>query len=272
MDRSVDQLFVGLQEHCAILSKALIEIVEGDIDSGFFHAAEWLEFAAGVCTVEVLTARFDSCLMYCGNAVDYEDARSELFSRIATELTIFQFTWSAFETLSKSINPPSIPKTQRFRGADALCQRVIFYLKQTPPVDGYESVINHLKKSVPSSCAHPGFDQEALPLFMGRSGIGINFVREVRNEFAHGAARLPEPDDSGDRWCGKKSRFPEQIRICSRVVLLTIQMLLCAYFGNKHFPLSLLRDRDMRLVEADIHQVLCTLHLKSEDGSKSERR
>lgn len=190
------------------------------------NAADWLELAAGVCKVEVLTARFDDTLMYCGTAMDYEGARSELLSRIVTQLTIFQFAWGAFETVAKIANPPSIPVKDRFQGKNGLVDRVIYYLRGATPVNGYQETLKQLKGCLSAKNPFPGFGSAAVPSYMGPSGLGINLVRKIRNTFAHGASRFPMPASGAEGWSGKKSQVPDFIALNTRVVLFTIQMLL----------------------------------------------
>lgn len=223
-----------VQAQCAALSKALAEVYfyeEGDYVRGgercsYQDAANWLELAAGVCRVEVLTARFDDCLMYCGTVMDYEDARSELMSMIATQLAIFQFAWGAFETVAKIADPPVIPVNLRFQGKNGTVDRIIYLLKEVTPAAAYLETVEQLKRELPPKNPFPGFGKTAVPAYMGLSGFGINLVRRVRNKFAHGASRFPEPANTKDGWSGTKSPWPNFIALNTRLVLFTIQMLL----------------------------------------------
>lgn len=102
-----------------------------------------------------------------------------------------------------------------------------------------------------------------LPPHMGLSGLGLDFVRQVRNKFAHGSARFPTPDDSSQGWCGRKSREPDVIALSSRIVLLSIQMLLKGYYAGKHVEVEVLEGEDGSRMEEDVHDVLDKLHLRA---------
>jgi len=255
-----------LQEHCAILSSTLAHLHQEDGTTfsrlgeilDFSHAAEWLELAAGVTKVEVVTARFDDTVMYCESALEYENARSELYSRIVTQLTIFQFAWGAFETTAKIANPLSIPASFRHRGANGLMDRIIFFLRNTPTTPTYQDCLNELRRFFRPGTVFAGLSSEPLLRHMGPSGVGINVVRRIRNRLAHGVGRIPGPDG----WGNGKSRDPEIIALSTRITLLTIQMILGTRFNERHFPIEVLRDADGELVEEDFHLVLSKLHLK----------
>lgn len=226
----------------------------------FNDAAEWLDLASAVKKVEVLTGGED--VFYCEGVMDYEDARSELLARLATELTVFLFAWGAFETAATVVGPSSIPAGLRHKGANGLVHRVVFFLRTVQPVAAYQGVLDELGRVLAQQpkyrrLLHSG----ALPAHMGLSGVGLDFVRKVRNRFAHGSARFPAPNASSEGWCGRKSREPDVIALSTRIVLLSVQMLLRGYYAGKHFTLAVLRDEDGGRVEADIHHVLQRLHL-----------
>jgi hypothetical protein len=267
MSRSGARL-LDLQEHCEMLSLTLSELWQHDpvtyIRDGatleFSDAAEWLDLASAVKKVEVLTGGED--VFYCEGVMEYENARSELLSRLATQLTIFQFTWGAFETVATLIGPASIPASLRLKGANGLIHRAVFFLRAIAPVTGYQVVLDELCQLV---AREPRYDRlvhsGSLPLHIGRSGVGLDLVRQVRNKFAHGSAQFPRPDESSEGWCGRKSCDPQVIALSSRIVLLSIQMLLKVYYAGKHLEVRALEDEDGGRIEADIQDVLDRLHL-----------
>lgn len=60
-------------------------------------------------------------------------------------------------------------------------------------------------------------------------GIGLSVVYEIRNEFAHGSFLFPEPPDWGIE---KKALEVDIFSVASRIVLLSIQMILIAKYKN----------------------------------------
>lgn len=260
---------IGLQEHCWRLSLVLAELwqhnpvtlEEGSESWEFGDAAAWLNMAAGVSKVEVDTARYDDPVMLCGTAAGYEDARSELYSRLAAELTVFMFVWGAFETVARIVGPPSIPPDQRTNGANGLVDRVLFQLRDFAQFDEYNQVLQELSLLVSRDPNYTRLArQEPMPPHIGASGAGLDLVRRVRNRFAHGSSNLPMPDSTERGWCGKTSDVPCLISISSRMVLLTMQMLLASYYAQHHFKLHVLEDEDGFTVDADVHVVLRELH------------
>jgi len=265
----LDDPLLELQDHSAILSHAISGLVGHDHFINYekeINAAEWLDVAAGVCKVELVTSRFNNCTMYCEPVLEYEDARSELVTRLVMQLIIFLFIWGAYESVTDIINPPSIPRTLRMKGADKPVDRTIFFLKDEPPLQAYLDILRQLKQLLLERPEYLRFlSLGALPPHMGTTGIGIDFVRRVRNKFAHGAASLPMPDGWIVDSHGKKSNDPEIIAISSRIVLFTIQMLLLTYYRDKHFNIEVPKHDDGLTIESDVHVVLSKLHLKAWD-------
>lgn len=260
---------IELQEHCWQLSLVLADLWQHDpvtLEKGgesweFGDAAAWLNMAAGVSKVEVDTARYDESVMWCSTAADYEDARSELFSQVAAQMTVFMFVWGAFETVARIVGPSSIPPEERTNGANGLVDRVLFQLRSFVPFEEYNQVVQELSSLVSGDPSYVRLTRQGpVPPHIGVSGIGLDVVRRIRNKFAHGSSNLPMPESTSQGWCGKSSDFPRLISISSRIVLFTIQMLLASYYAQHHFELHVLKDEDGFTADADVHIVLREVH------------
>ncbi len=267
---------IPVPEHCALLSRILShpelntvqyhrKVTTSDGETlDWSDAAEWLYTAASVDHVTIDTTRFDDSVMMCRPAWEYESARSELLTRLVTQLTIFNFVWGAFETLVKVIDPPKVPKDIK-PGAGSI-DAVLFYLKnEYEPkltVECYQEVLNDLAgllRTLPQYGNLSGHFK--LQPHVGISGMGINVIRRLRNKMAHGTMTLPLPDVNN----APSARDAELVESSSRLVLLTVQMLLRAYFKDETFDVDCLRDGDGSDEDEDVHSVLMRLHLRMSD-------
>lgn len=259
-----------LQRHCWNLSVVLQDLWEHCPDTvtnkdgvtfEWPDAAEWLDLAAGLQKVEVVTGSFDQSLMYCESALDYENARSDCLSSLLVRLTMFTFVWGAFEIIGNLIEPPSIPPALRRHGENSLVDRLICSIRFAKSLPAYTRAFDCLNRIIDQVPQYNKFRRTPpLPAFIGTAGAGVDFVRRVRNQFAHGAAKFPQPNDWGEDAQTKPS--PDQVIIghCTLITLFTIQMLLKEYFAGKNFEV---RSPDGE--EVDIHEVLETLHLGDAD-------
>lgn len=254
---------LDLQEHCHLLSSLLLDCQlagppqrHGEVPTSF-DAADWLALAASVREVDVLTGRFDSCLMFCGRAMEYEEARSELLSEIVAKLTVFTFTWGAFEIVARIINPPSIPRGQQVNGANGPLDRTIYSMRGTTPLAAYRDVLVAFSEVLASDTSY------GAPIASGRvapyareASMGIDAVRKIRNKFAHGALAFPPPEDWSESTPTERLLFP----LSSRIVLFTIQMLLIKHLREENVDVSVLRDKQGRL-RTNVCYALSRLHL-----------
>lgn len=88
---------IDLQTHCFRLGELL-----NKLDPYYFLSAiDWLTIASGVESVKIKTAKHDQTVLYCRGAFEYEEKRSELLSYLTTKLTIFNFVWNSFESVTK---------------------------------------------------------------------------------------------------------------------------------------------------------------------------
>ena len=209
---------VELAEHCSAVSRLLHALAfehpetadEGDEIYGWSRPAEWLDLAASVVKVEVVTAQDDNSLVMCGRAMDYENDRSELLSQLAMSITVFSFVWGAFESVVKIVNPPSVPRSARKDGNDKLVARVVYSLRSLIPDGVYQcrlAQIRHFMTSLPEYGA--SLPTGIGPVTSAEAGEGIDLVRRIRNKFAHGAAELPQRDD----WNGQDTAYNRLVRL-----------------------------------------------------------
>ena len=102
-----------LEEHCSALSSLLHDlayqepasVVKDGETYGWAQPADWLDLAASITKVDVLTAQGDSTLEYCESALDYENDQSALLSQFVTSLTVFSFVWALLNPLPRSCRP-----------------------------------------------------------------------------------------------------------------------------------------------------------------------
>ena len=193
------------------------------------NAIDWLKLSSSVDSINIDTAKHDDSVLYCGIVWDYEEARSKLMSSLSTELVRFHFVWGALESLIAEFVPSA--KIKKFGKINALCG----YLKKSnlegllPKgyVEEYNNLIelmgkiNQYKNDI-DAIAFPVTDNPNELIHVDIAGIGVYSVYRIRNKFAHGSMKFPEPE-SHDEDAGLNK---ELIIIATRIVLMTIIILL----------------------------------------------
>ena len=250
---------IDLQEHCFELKEFL-----GQWDQvPFLNAMAWLDIAAGVESVKVTTAKHDDTLAYCGTAMAYEDKRSELLSNLTTRLIIFNFVWGSFETVAKV-----------FLGIEryGVVDKTIKFLKQnyspSRPIAGYKDTLYSLRKFIEEDATYEvRSDAFKLNDSDDLNGLGLNVVKDIRNDLAHGSAYLPRPDDWGEGKTNLQSsehRHLKLIDTCTRIVLLTVQMVMLVHVRGKGIIVKCLVDQDGDEKESTAEQALHLIHLRAD--------
>lgn len=280
-----------IREHCYRLSHVLVDIdqnqlnpsktkeVEGEIFS-LGLAADWLGIASGIDYVSIIMGYYDSSLMFCSSAREYEDERSNVISHLALQLTIFNFVWGSFETIAKVLNLPKVPKNIKQRSS--LIDQVIFFLKNkyepSKPVTFYDETLYRLKKAlslIPAPEYHNLEDHFKLSDSQGVSGIGINVVRRIRNQFAHGAKQMPVPGNKN----GIRPLDAILVELSTRIVLHTTQMVLLGHLKGRYFDVDLIDYREWgwwgwddweEIGGESIEIILRGLHIKREPANEDQ--
>ncbi len=256
---------IDLQKHCYELEEFLSQLDQ----VRFLNTIDWLDIAAGVESVKVTTAKHDDTVAYCGTVMDYENERSKLLSNLATRLTIFNFVWGSFESVAKTLLGDTkgsiVNKTINF-----LTQNYISGL----PIAGYKDALSDLSALIKDDstyevCSNAFKIKKPDDL----NGIGLHVVRKIRNDLAHGSAHLPRPDDWGVRETNSQSsdrRHLKLIDTCTRIVLLTVQMILLVHVRGKEITVECLVDEEGDRKESTAEKALCFIHLQANDRPADE--
>jgi hypothetical protein len=233
--------------------------------------AEWLRRAAGVLSVDLDTAAFDDCFGYCETADDYFDRKSAIGSVAATALTVFLFTWGGFEALATTLF--SRRHIKRAGGkVKTACNALNGSNGGAPQLSGYRETLSELYEVLTIRGAHsPGLRRLKETPGNQLAGAALSAVYELRNDFAHGDFRFPAPPDEMDRNDPDNLPSIRTINLSSRLVLLTMQMLIISILPGAVVDVP----REMRRFEdEDEEEYLAVLmkvvHLQGQIGDEDE--
>ena len=230
---------------------------------------DWLDIAAGVESGKVTTAKHDDTLMYCGNAIAYENKRSELLSILATRLTIFNFVWGSFETVAKELldikRRGVVDKTIKFLKGNYYHRR---------PIANNEDTLYSLLKFIEDNESYE-FDYEMCKLhdIADLNGLGLDLVRQIRNDLAHGSAHFPTPDNwerGKTDLLSSERRHLNLIDTCTRIILLTVQMLLIAHVHGNEIMVKCFVDEDGDKIKSTAEQALHFFHLEADSTNENQ--
>ena len=247
---------IDIQIHCFRLGELLNELDP----YAFRSAIDWLTIASGVESVKVRTAKYDQTVLYCRGSFEYEEKRSELLSHLTTKLTIFNFVWGSFE---------SVTKVFLNRKHGSIVDQAIRFLKRNyglePSLAFYNDHLCALYKSIKYNEFYNEYCKEfKFHNFADLPGLGLHIVRKIRNDLAHGSAAMPLPDDWGEKSAKlspSEHRHLYLVDTCTRILLLTIQMFLLAHASGKKIIVDCLLDAEEDSVESTVQLALHQIHL-----------
>lgn len=225
----VKEMFKPLKLHAYHLAKAMISI-DGRIEYEDVH--DWLLLASGIDKIEFDVAKYDSCLGYCEMADEYTFKKEKLTEEFVRNLAIFQFIWGSFEALMSELNLPEVPLKRGRTKVDSPCHYIKCNEKNEFKKLGYEHVFDQFKKTATKFFKPSDFQSYfSCKKHVSNYSQGLYVIYKIRNHFAHGGdglTRFPEPDrhDDGINY------EANLMALSSRIVLLTIQMIILIYYGN----------------------------------------
>lgn len=221
---------LAIQEHAYELSKVFNCLDEGH-NSEYDIPREWLNLTAGVAKVVIVPAMYHSSIYFCGTAMDREKERGKIWSEFTKELTIFNFTWGAAESYIKI----DCPKQYYKNGKEIIkpVDKVKKYLGNfdLEVFDDYSHVCNQLYELIQrkGNIRIPDDYLESSPY-----GKGLILSKTIRNEFAHGARKLPDLDEIDDIELEDIDLVVDtkMISLATRCILFVIQALLMKIYKN----------------------------------------
>lgn len=218
----------------------------------WFHICAWLQMASSIENVKLITKKFDSSMVFCGFARQFENDRNVMLANLATEITRFNFIWGAFESLVEELEP-KIDGCNFEKYGKVAAARYIIRKSKISSFTGYnESLEKYIKNLIlllreTTNHSHIDNDQKENISKRFRKALyysrlqhhekGIFSVYKIRNLFAHGSYLLPYepyPDDLDNLHFNDT----DLIKISSTIVLMTMQMMLCSYFMNDNIMLE----------------------------------
>lgn len=253
---------VDLKRHCNNIARFFI--FENPYDPS--PVSSWFQLASGIKEVVYISDLFDSNDQLCGPAIEYEDERSKYNSKLILELTRFNFIWSGLEAyIDYQSFPPCPDQRGKINGVNFFLKNN--YLNKYSPVDNYSQILDYLKKLITK---HGDFDNSA-ELFLGSDCVsdqlvGLKIVYRIRNLFAHGAFVFHnfEYSEDYDLLDNLNLTTPLEIPIIvasSKIVLMTMQMILLASSNDLKFKIAQINESEERGISAI--KYLPKMHLKS---------
>ncbi len=264
-----------LEKHCYFLSKILIELSNhNNPNCQWTSAHNWIHLASSIQSINIVTEQFNEGIMYCGTAMERENAYSKTLEPFVKCLTIFNFTWNGLEVISKIIDPPKIPNTLKKRRNTI--DDLIFFLKNNYPnislPQQYNELLSELMKIL-NKDSSSNIDLKHIDegQYLNHVGKALAIIKLIRNDFAHGSTSLPEPDeytgavfrDSNDTLT--ETDYLRKVCISTSLLLLSIQMILISHYKENSFEIlnhANTHEEDYQ----DLIEMLFSVHLQNKQA------
>lgn len=225
---------IDLQGHSQLIANFLF-------DYGLSSSADWFDIASKIQEIGYNNFKYDELVGYCESADDYTDALGIAHKELIQELVIFNFIWNGLESLITALDLKACPfYSGKINSATHFIQ--MEFEPNALNFKYYNEVIKYLKTLLEGTDIIPTKANNTKDLFSlnkcnSNYGLGLTIVYKIRNEFAHGAFNFPTPNNwDKDEDTGKmkieKLKEPTIINVSSRIVLLSIQIILIGYFKN----------------------------------------
>ena len=193
---------------------------------------QWLAMLAGLRYVDVLPEDNQYWGM-CERADQYDAAKNDLASDIATEHTRLLYAWSSVERVLRLLRMPDVPDRRANNRYNQACQAITNAFPGDRGLEHYACAVKHLTDHAtrePSLRAErPLQDAGQVRPWRSSNSLLLSLGNAMRNIPAHGAVTLSDPEDwsedslSGDRALPSAAHAP---RVATRGLLLSLQQLL----------------------------------------------
>ncbi len=229
------------------------------------ESAEWLLLAGAIKSVAVDIIQYDDGFGYCSSADEFTCSREELLEKFVTDLSRFNYVWGAMECAINTIKPPRHPqKKKRGKIRDA-CYLISRYFKKKQPVLHVSETIDEFINASQMCFGYNKVQSRyAETGEFGVIAIGLYCVYELGNSFAHGDIAFPIPDEENK----PASAHSTMVQEATRVVLLSLQMLLLTYYGESEEPTSFQFSTEIDHDDYPLWFVIRGCHIEYEDDEQ----
>lgn len=234
-----------LREHLAEVYKIANLCIHEDIvssaasntESSWDGVAYHIQMAASLDGLKADTAYTDDSgsYLYCDSVDDFENAHSESASKYMAALIIFNFLWSAYELAVKCSPGAGDRGKTGARARDYIGGMHVNILKMPLFPHLLELAIAHCRRAGDPDNSGIAVELKKLEAKYPKGTpdcVGLRageYLRMFRNHIAHGADKVPYPDDWGwgDDGCDPIFKI-YRLYGASRLILLNIQLMLLA--------------------------------------------
>lgn len=263
--REIESKLIPLKSHI----RGIAEYFHSKDCPDYSTVADWFWMSSSINSVDFDGIRYNSAFMMCRPAYEYESQKQELHASLMNELTRFLYVYSGFESLLNNLDLPDCPGN-RGKINKAKNQIKTKFSDFFPPTPAYAEVVGMLRILINASSLKDCTEYFAIDECTDHNGIGLKVVYQLRNRLAHGDFNFPEPDD----WSLLLPLEPEITRISTRVILISIQMMMLAKnkdnFENLIFLESQVVDFDESEDDYMINELpfLSTFHILKKEKNE----
>lgn len=215
----LEEKFIDLGSHAKGVSEYMTSIEIED----WTNISQWFHIANGIKDLNYDGITYDDAFYWCSPAYEYEVEKQGLYHKLVREITLFSYLYSGLESIISNIQPVKCPhQNGKINSATSYLKNS--FSEWNLPVTHYDKVVRLCETMFQLS-----FDKDyKLSMELGNCvsihGLGLKILYKIRNKIMHGDFFFPEPLDHSSVLPFQ----PEIINLCSRLTLMTIQMLFLA--------------------------------------------
>lgn len=259
--RDIEGNLIDFGLHAKGISEYMISIGVGEWE----NLSQWFHIANSIKELNYDGITYDDSFFWCSPAYEYEIEKQELYQRLVKEITLFSYLYSGLEGVLTSLE---LPKCPHQRGK---INSATYYLKKefptwSLPIAYYDKVVRLCEILFQQSFDKNYKLSSELGACVSIHGLGLKLLYKIRNKIMHGDFFFPEPLDHSFILPFQ----PEIINLCSRLVLMTVQMLFLAYRKGDYieelqiYNSSIIYFEDKEWFPSERHYLLA-LHRKLPD-------